>query len=202
MAPQNAQQLAVALFREHGSVLRTADAMRLGIHPRTIYAMRDAGVLHQLSRGLYRLADAPPLANPDLVTAALKIPRAVVCLVSALAFYDLTTQVPHVIDIALSRGAEQPRLDYPPIRVYRFSGAAWSEGVEIHLVDDVPVRVYGPEKSVADIFKYRRKIGLDVALEALRLYLQRRGFDVSALLYYARVCRVESVMKPYLEALL
>ena len=202
METRKSTQNAITIFRQHGGTLRTAEALRLGIHPRTLYAMRDSGVLEQLSRGLYRLAELPPLSNPDLVTVALKVPQAVICLISALAFHELTTQIPHAVDVALHNRAERPRLDYPPLRVFWFSGPAWSEGVETHQVDDIPVRIYGPEKSVADSFKYRRKIGLDVALEALKLYRQHRGFDVGKLLYYARICRVEKVMKPYLEALL
>ncbi len=202
MTTRETQQKAIALFRQHGGTLRTAEALRLGIHPRTLYAMRDTGVLERLSRGLYRLAEFPPLSNPDLVTVALNIPQAVICLVSALAFHELTTQVPHAVDLALPRGAERPRLDYPPLRIFWFSGPAWSEGVETHQVDDVPVRIYSLEKSVADAFKYRRKIGLDVALEALKQYRQHRDFDVSRLLHYARICRVENVIKPYMEALL
>ena len=202
MAMRKSVQNAITIFRRHGGILRTAEALRLGIHPRTLYAMRDSGVLEQLSRGLYRLAELPPLSNPDLVTVALKVPQAVICLISALAFHELTTQIPHVVDVALHNRAERPRLDYPPLRIFWFSGPAWSEGVETHQVDDIPVRIYGPEKSVADSFKYRRKIGLDVALEALKLYRQHPGFDVSKLLHYARICRVEKVMRPYLEALL
>lgn len=195
-------QNAIAIFRQHSGTLRTSEALRLDIHPRTLYAMRDSGVLEQLSRGLYRLAEFPPLSNPDLVTVALKVPQAVICLVSALAFHELTTQIPHAVDIALPNRAERPRLDYPPLRIFWFSGPAWSEGVETHQVDHIPVRIYGPEKSVADSFKYRRKIGLDVALEALKLYRQCPDFDVSKLLHYARICRTEKVMRSYLEALL
>ena len=195
-------QVALDLFRQHGGTLRTAEALRLGIHPRTLYALRDSGALQQLSRGLYRLADLPPLSNPDLVLVARKLPQAVICLVSALAFYELTTQVPHAVDVALRSGSARPTLDYPPLRTFWFSGPAWSEGVEIHQIDDTPVRIYGPEKSVADSFKYRRKIGPDVALEALKLYRQHREFDVGKLLHFARICRVEKVMRPYLEALL
>lgn len=193
---------AITLFRQQGGILRTGEALRLGIHPRTLYAMRDSGLLEQLSRGLYRLAELPPLSNPDLVTVALKVPQAVICLVSALAFHELTTQIPHFVDIALPNRAERPRLDYPPLRIFRFSGLAWSEGVETHRLDDVPVRIYGPEKSIADSFKYRRKLGLDIALEALSLYRQGDNVDVGKLLHYARICRVERVMSPYLEALL
>jgi predicted transcriptional regulator of viral defense system len=202
METRKSIQNAIAIFRQHGGILRTSEALRLGIHSRTLYAMRDSGVLERLSRGLYRLAEFPPLSDPELVTVALKVPQAVICLVSALAFHELTTQIPHAVDIALPNRAERPRLDYPPLRIFWFSGPAWSEGIETHQVDDIPVRIYGPEKSVADSFKYRRKIGLDVALEALKLYRQRSGFDVSKLLHYARICRVEKVMKPYLEALL
>jgi predicted transcriptional regulator of viral defense system len=193
---------AVALFQSHGGILRTAEALNLGIHPRTLYAMRDSGVLERLSRGLYRLADLPPLSNPDLVIVALRVPQAVICLASALAFHELTTQIPHAVDIALHGRASRPRLDYPPLRVFRFSGPAWTEGVETHQIDDVSVRIYGPEKSVADRFKYRRKIGLDIALEALKFYRQHPGFDVSRLMHYARICRVENLITPYLEALL
>jgi len=195
-------QKAITLFRQHGGILRTSEALRLGIHPRILYAMRDSGLLEQLSRGLFRLAELPPLSNPDLTTVALKVPQAVICLVSALAFHELTTQIPHAVDIALPSGAERPRLDYPPLRIFWFSGPAWSEGVETHLIDDISVRIYNLEKSVADSFKFRRKIGLDVALEALKLYRQHHGFDVSKLLHYACMCRVEKVMRPYLEALL
>lgn len=202
MVRDQSVQKAIAQFRRHGGSLRTAEALRLGIHPRTLYTMRDSGILERLGRGLYRLADLPPFSNPDLVTVALRIPQAVICLVSALAFHELTTQVPHVVDIALHNRAGRPQLDYPPLRVFWFSGPAWSEGIETYSIDGVLVRIYGPEKSVADVFKYRHKIGLDVALEALKLYRQRRDFDIGKLLHYARICRVERVIRPYLEALL
>jgi len=202
METRKSIQDAITLFREQGGILRTSEALRLGIHPRTLYTMRDSGVLERLSRGLYRLADLPPLSQPDLVIVALKVPQAVICLVSALAFHELTTQIPHAVDVAVQNQARRPRLDHPPLRVFWFSGAAWSEGVETHHVDDTPVRICSPEKSIADIFKYRRQIGLDAAIETLKLYRQRPAVDVSKLLHYARICRVERVMKPYLEALL
>ncbi len=164
--------------------------------------MRDAGIVERLSRGLYRLAELPRLGDPDLVTVSLKVPRGVICLISALAHHEITTQIPHQIHVALARGAEPPRLDYPPLRVFWFSGGAFTEGVETHKLDGVPVRVYSPEKTLADCFKYRNKIGLDTAVEALKLYRERRRPNVDALVRHARVCRVEKVMRPYLEALL
>jgi predicted transcriptional regulator of viral defense system len=193
---------AVAVFRQHGGMLRMAEALRSGIHRRTLYALRDAGLTEQLSRGLYRLADTAPLGNPDLVTVTLKVPKGVICLVSALAFHDLTTQIPHEVYVAIPRNAEATRLDHPPVRSFRFSGLAFSEGIETHRLDGVPIRIYSREKTLADCFKYRNKIGLDTVLEALRLYKQQGRTNVDVLMRYATVCRVTRVMRPYLEAVL
>jgi predicted transcriptional regulator of viral defense system len=189
-------------FSRSGGLLRTAAALRAGIHPRTLYDMRDAGVVEQLSRGLYRLADLPPLGSPDLVTVALKIPAGVVCLISALAYHEITTQIPHEVHLALPRGTEPPRLKHPPLRVFWFTGGSFTEGIETHKVDGIGLRVYSPEKTLADCFKYRNKLGLDMVLEALRLYISRKQPNANDLMKFARVCRVENVMRPYLEALL
>jgi predicted transcriptional regulator of viral defense system len=155
-----------------------------------------------MSRGTYRLAEQKPLTNVDLVTVATRIPRAVVCLISALAFHGITTQIPHAVSIALEKGAESPRMDYPPVSVHRFSGQSLTAGVEEHLIDGVAVRVYSKEKTLADCFKFRNKVGMDVVLEALKLYKGQGVFDVGKLLGCARICRVERTMKPYLEAML
>ncbi len=202
METPEAKEMALALFRDQGGILTTTESLELGIHPRTLYALRDRGALQRLSRGLYRLADLPPLSHPDLVIVACRIPRAIICLVSALAFHGLTTQVPHTVDIALPGQTWRPRLDHPPLRVFRFSGPAWSEGVEVHELEGTRVRIYSPEKSLADAFKYRRKLGLDIALEVLRAYVERGDLRAEALLHYARICRVDEVMRPYLESLL
>ena len=193
---------AVAVLREHGGVLRTTEVVRLGVHPRVLYAMRDSGVLEQLGRGLYRLADLPPLGNPDLVAVGLRVPEGVLCLLSALAVHDITTQIPHEVYVAIKRGAEPPRLEHPPVRVFWFTGKAFAEGIETRKLDGIDVRVYGAAKSVADSFKYRNKLGLEVAVEALRLYLQKKRGLPDELVHFARVCRVEKVMRPYVEVLL
>ena len=173
----------------------------MGINRYTLYSMRDKGVLEQVSRGVYRLAGLPPVSEPDLVTVALRAPKAVVCLVSALAFHEITTAVPHEVAIAIEKGVETPRIDYPPISVHRFSGAAFKAGIEKHEIDGVSLRVYSPEKSLADCFKFRNKLGMDVVLESLKLYKARKPFKADDLLKYARICRIEKVMKPYLEAI-
>lgn len=179
-----------------------ADAVRAGIHRRTLYAMRDAGQVEALARGLYRLAEAPPLGNPDLVTVAAKVPHGVVYLISALAFHEMTTQIPHEIWIAVLRNTEPPRLDYPPIHVVRLGQAPFEAGIEMHRLDNIPVKVYSREKTLADCFKHRNEIGLDTVLEAVRMYKAQGRVDGDALLRFAAVCRVARVARPYLEALL
>lgn len=181
--------------------MRMAEAIEAGISRKTLYAMLDKGVVERLSRGVYRLTSLPSLEAPDLVAVATRVPDGVICLISALAFHELTTQIPRAVDIAIVRGAEPPRIDYPPVHVYWFSGKAFTEGIETRTVDGVQLRVYSPEKTLADMFKYRSKLGLDVALEALRTWHQKRTSNIETILHYARICRVERVMRPYLEAM-
>lgn len=195
----NARQV----FKEHGGMLRTSNAIRLGVHPRTLYTLRDAGEIEQVGRGLYRLSSAPPLSSPDLVPIAIRVPRAVICLISALAHHGLTTQIPHVVDIALPSHAQIPKIDGVPFRVSWYPEASFRAGVDITTIDGVSVRVYSREKTIADCFKYRNKIGLDVAIEALRSY--REGTpkpNRAALMKFAQINRVQKVMRPYLEAIL
>ena len=196
----NAIRSPERIFRKRGGVLRMSEALAAGLNRRNLYALRDAGTITQLSRGVYRLASLPELEAPDLVTVAARVPAGVVCLISALAYHELTTQIPHAVDIALPRGAEKPRIDYPPVSVHWFSAPAFTSAIETPTVDGQKLRVYSAEKSVADAFKYRSKLGLDVALEALRTWRSRRGAAIGRLLTQARVCRVERVMRPYLEA--
>jgi len=208
MKPQNTKNRgsrfdrAVDIFKKHGGILRTAQALRAGIHPGTLYAMRDSGTLEAISRGVYRLANSLPLGNPDLVTVTTRVPGGVICLISALAFYELTTQIPHEVHVALLRGAEEPRLDHPPIKTYRFTGEAFTEGVEAHELDGVSVRIYSPEKTLADCFKFRNQVGLDTVMEAVRFYRERRSIKVDDLMRYAGICRVKKIIRPYLEAIL
>ena len=201
-APDSRFARAANIFKKHGGILRTSQALKAGIHPATLYAMRDSGEIEVISRGVFRLSDIPPLGNPDLVTVATRVPHGVICLISALSFYELTTQIPHEVHVALQRGAEEPRLDYPPIRTYRFTGEAFTAGVDIHDLDGVSVRIYSLEKTLADCFKFRNKVGLDTVIEAIRFYRERRKIKVDDLMRYATICRVNKIMRPYLEAIL
>ena len=189
------------IFRRCGGQLRMSEAIAHGITRYMLYALKDRGVIEPVSRGIYRLRELPPLGNPDLVTVSLRFPNAVVCLVSALAYHGITTQIPHEISVAVPRNSRVPSLDYPPIQAHRFSQEVYKRGIETHLLDGVPVKIYSREKTLADCFKFRNKIGMDVVLEAVKLHKTRNEFNLGKLLEYARLCRVEKVMRPYLEAL-
>ena len=199
---QSSTQHAHRIFNERNGTLRTCEALRAGIHPRSLYGMRDRGEVEQIARGLFRLAELPPPGEPDLLTIAKKVPQAVFCLLTALAFHRLTTQIPHAVEVALPRTARIPRLDHPPIKVFRFSPESLNAGIETHSLDGISIRIYCREKSLADVFKYRNKVGLDIALEALRAYRSQPKQDYQAVMRFARVCRVENVIRPYLEAIL
>jgi predicted transcriptional regulator of viral defense system len=190
-----------AAFHRAGGVLRTTQALRADVHPRDLYALRDAGVLEQVSRGVYRLSDLPPFAEPDLVTVALRVPKAVIALVSALHFHGLTTEIPHEVSIALPQGTSRPKLDWPPLRVYRFSGVMFTSGIETHERDGIRLRVYGAAKTVADCFKFRNRLGIEVAVAALRAGIEERKITPAEMLRAARTCRVGRIVRPYLEAL-
>lgn len=179
-----------------------SEAIRAGIHRDTLRVMVEEGALEKISRGLYQLVDAPTASHPDLAAVAAKVPDGVICLISALAFHELTTQIPHEVYLAIDRNSEPPRIDYPPVRTFRFSGPAFTAGIETHDIGPVIVRVYSREKTLADCFKFRNKIGLETCLEALRTYRQQRRFDSDAILRYAAVCHVSKVVRPYVEGVL
>lgn len=191
---------AEEIFRKHGGQLRMSEAIAHGITRYMLYSLRDKGVIEQISRGVYRLAELPTISNPDLVTVSLRFPRAVVCLISALDYHDITTQIPHAVSVAAPRNTRTPSIDFPPIQVHRFSDETYKAGIEKIKIDETPVKIYNPEKTLADCFKFRNKIGMDVVLEALKLYKERLKFNIPKLLKYASICRVEKVMRPYLEA--
>jgi predicted transcriptional regulator of viral defense system len=189
-------------FEKHGGQLRMQEAMAEGISRTQLYALRDRGEIEPLSRGIYRLSDLPGLGNPDLVTVSLRYPKAVVCLISALSFHEMTTQIPYEVAVAVPRNTTLPKLDYPPLDAHWFSGVAYESGIEEHQLDGVSVKVYSPEKTLADCFKFQGKLGTEVTVEALRLYKERKQVNVQELLKQARQRRMMKVMMPYLEAVL
>ncbi|MRS12347.1 MAG: transcriptional regulator [Actinobacteria bacterium] len=193
---------AVATFESHDGVLRTSEALAAGVEPRTLYWMRDHGVLEPLTRGVYHLASHPLPPRPDVAAVMRRTPRAVLCLLSALDLHEIGTQIPSEVQIALPRDVKPPRIDYPRIRVFHMSPASMDAGLEEHVQAGVAFRAFGIAKTVADCFKYRNSIGLDVAVEALREVVRDHRASPGEIMRYARIDRVENVVRPYLEALL
>ena len=191
-------QHVLSLARRSG-VIRPGDLRAKGIAPVYLTRLVRSGALVRVGRGLYSLADGAPTADRTVVEVARHVPAGVVCLLSALRLHGLTTQMPPAVWVAIGAKARRPGAAGPPLEIVRMSGAALTEGIEERVLEGVRVRVYGPAKTVADCFKFRNKIGSDVAIEALRDYRRRRG-SVDALLRYAEICRVARVMRPYLEA--
>jgi predicted transcriptional regulator of viral defense system len=194
-------QSALETFRVHGGVMRTSQALMQGIHPAALYKLIEDGQLTRLARGLYKLSSAQEFSNPDLAVVAAKAPDAVVCLISAVAFHGITTQVPRAVYLAVPRGRYAGlRLRTPPVKIYRFDVATFDQGIEIHRIDAVPVRIYGVARTLVDCFKYRNKLGLDVAVEALHFARVRKRISNREILHFARLLRQDRVMAPYLES--
>jgi predicted transcriptional regulator of viral defense system len=190
------------IFKQHNGILRVSKAIELGVPKHVLYDMVKTGELVREAPGIYRLSETDLLGNPDLVNLSLRVPRAVFCLISALYFHELTTQIPHQVYFALPRDVKTPKIQTPPIRVFHFSPESYQAGIMEHELDGVKVKIYDREKTIADCFKFREKIGMDVALEAVKDYLRQPKVNVSLLMKYARINRAEKVMRPYLEALL
>ncbi|MEX0880634.1 MAG: type IV toxin-antitoxin system AbiEi family antitoxin domain-containing protein [Thermoanaerobaculia bacterium] len=200
MTERSAKALVLKELKRSG-IARTRDFESLGVSRKQIRRLADKGIVERVSWGLYRRPNATLDQWHSFAEAARRVPGGVICLLSALRFHDLTTQNPWEIWMAIEGKAWRPPRGNPPIRIVQASGAAFREGTEKHRVGGVPVRVYGVAKTVTDCFKYRNKVGLDVALEALREAWRARRFTMEEIGRFARICRVEKVMRPYLEAL-
>ena len=188
------------LIRQMGLV-RPGELEARGVPRAQLYRLVRKGLVERQSRGLYAAIQHPYTAEHTLAQVAKRIPSGVFCLLTALRFHELTTQSPAEVWIALPEKARKPRLDYPRLRVARFSGAALTEGVEQHRREGVEIRVYSAAKTVADCFKYRNKVGIDVAVEALRDFSRRHRGGTTELARFARICRVTRIMQPYLDAI-
>jgi predicted transcriptional regulator of viral defense system len=185
---------------KHGMV-RPRDIEAIGLPREYLIRLHRQGKLNRSGRGIYTVPDANVTERHSYAEVAKRVPEAVICLLSALAFHEITTQSPPSVWIALRKGARKPVLPSPSLRIVRLSGPSLTEGIENHQVEGVPVRVYSAAKTVADCFKFRSKIGLDVAIEALKDCLRQKKASINEVYRYARICRVSNVIRPYMEAL-
>jgi len=198
----SAVSTAESIFMTHDGVMRTREALEAGIHRRTLYWMRDHEKIETLSRGVFVLASAPLPENPDVAAVMRRIPKAVLCLVSALDYHGIGTQIPHSVQVALPRNVRPPRIGRPRVEVFNMADAAFGSGVETHTMAGAEIRVFSVAKTVADCFRYRNRIGLDVAIEALQEVVRARSASPAQIMEFARIDRVASVMEPYMRALL
>jgi len=199
MASPPADRLRSLLKRK--GIVRPRDLAARGIERRTLAELTASGIVEQRARGLYALADAEVSEHHSLALAAKRVPAGVICLLSALGYHDLTTQAPHQVWLAIEPHARSPTGDYPALRIIRMRQDILRRGVTEKTIDGVPVKITVVAKTLADCFKFRNKIGLDVALEALREYRHSRHWNPEELWKYARLCRVTNVLRPYLEAI-
>ena len=199
--PPAATKTATLLGLARKGPVRARDLDEAGI-PRTyLKRLCDGGVLEQVDRGLYRLADAPVTELSSLAEVTKRVPHAIVCLLSALQVHGLTTEAPHAVWVLIDRHARMPKLAYPKLEVVRASGAARTHGIASRVIDGVKVHLTTPAKTVADCFRFRRHVGMEVALAALKDYLRKRKGSIDALVEAARADRIYAFMRPYLEAL-
>jgi predicted transcriptional regulator of viral defense system len=193
-------QKTMQYVRRHG-IVRPRDLEAIGIPREYLLRLHRQGKLLRAVRGIYTLPDAAITERHSYAEVAKRVPEAVLCLLSALVFHEITTQNPAFVWLALRQGARTPAFSSPALRVVRLSGLSLTEGVEDHRIEGVSVRVYSVAKTVADCFKFRNKVGLDVAIEALKDSLRQKKTNVSEIYRYAKICRVSKVIRPYLEAL-
>ncbi|MEE4218459.1 MAG: type IV toxin-antitoxin system AbiEi family antitoxin domain-containing protein [Xanthomonadales bacterium] len=201
MASQITQAERILELAEELGVLRPRDLDPYGISRTYLSRLCAAGKLQRIARGLYVLPDSEITEHHSLAEACKRVPKGVVCLLSALQYHDITTQAPFEVWLAIGEKAWRPRVEYPPLRIVHFSQPTLRAGIEEHRIEGVPVRVFTPEKTVADCFKYRNKIGLDVAIESLRECIRSQRCTMDDLWHYAKICRVQNIMRPYLESL-
>ncbi len=193
-------QKAMQYMRQHG-IVRSRDIEAIGVPREYLARLHRQGKLNRLGRGIYILPDTPITEHHSYAEVVKRVPEAVLCLLSALAFHEITTQNPSSVWIALRKGARKPAVTSPSLRIVRLTGSSLTEGIETHPVEGVPVRVFSAAKTVADCFKFRNKIGLDVAIEALKDCVRQKKANINEIYRYAKICRVSNVIRPYMEAL-
>lgn len=199
-ASNKPENIIIKMAHETG-VVRAREIRKAGLHPEYLRKLCKSGLLIRTGRGLYVLADGDFTEHHSLAEACKRVPNGIICLLSALSYHEIGTQNPHQIWMAIDRSMRKPKVDYPPIRIFRFSGPSLKEGIEEKKVEGVSVRVYNPAKTVADCFKYRNKVGIDVAIEALKECWRSRRSTIDELVHYAKICRVRNIMQPYIEAI-
>jgi len=192
----------IVFLKKNNGIATFADIINAGFHKDTLSLLLKSDQIEKISRGLYRLKEGINLSNPDLITASIKIPKGVVCLISALSFHNITNEIPRYIELAIPRGTHPNKIDYPPIKLYSISEKMWKSGIEEHNIEGYKIRVYSLAKTIVDCFKFRNKIGIDVARNALKEAILKRNISSNEIIYFAKICRVKNIIFPYLESMI
>ncbi len=191
----------IKFLKKNNGIATFSEVIDAGFHKDTLSSLLKSGHIEKLSRGLYKLKEGIELTNPDLITASIKVPKGIVCLISALAFHDVTNEIPRYVELAIPKGTHPNKVDYPPVKLYYISEKMWRPGIEEHDIEGHKVRVYNLPKTIADCFKFRNKIGLDVARIALKEAIREKKMSPRELINYAKICRVKNIILPYLESM-
>jgi len=192
----------IEFLKKRGGMVSYKEIINAGFNKAFLRNNLDSGQIQKVDRALYRLSDDFTLSTPDLVAVSIKVSKGVVCLLSALAFYEVTSEIPHHINIAIPRGAWANKINYPPVKFYHFASKAWKAGIEKFEIEGYQIKVYSLAKTIADCFKFRNKIGMNVAREALKIAITEKGVQPKEIMQYAEICRVGNIIKPILEAML
>lgn len=192
----------IEYLRQHGGIARFSSIRRAGFHPDTLKNLEKENRVEKIGRGLYKLTGDTLGSHPDYVSASLQTSKGVICLVSALYFYKATTEIPQFVDIAIPSGARANKIEYPPVKFYRFSPKAWQSGIQEYETAGHKIKIYSLAKTVADCFKFRNKIGPDVARDAIKVAVIEKRIKPKEIMHFAKICRVDRIIKPILETLM
>jgi len=192
----------IEFLKKRGGMVSYKVIIKAGFSKAFLKDNLDSGRIQKVDRALYRLSDGFTLSYPDLMAVSIKVSKGVVCLLSALAFHEATSEIPRYVNIAIPRGAYANKINYPPVKFYHFASKAWEAGIEKQKIEGYQIKVYSIAKTVADCFKFRNKIGMDVAREALKIAITEKGVQPKEIMQYAEICRVDNIIKPILEAML
>ena len=192
----------ISFLQNHGGIIRFSTIIKAGFHPDSLTTLKKEKRIEKIATGLYKLTNYTFGSHSDFVTAYLQAPRGVICLLSALAFHEATNEVPHYVDIAIPQGTHANKIKYPPVRFYHFSPKSWKDGIEEHETGGHKLKIYGLAKTIADCFKFRNKIGINIARDALKVAITEKGVKPGYIMQHAKICRVDNIVKPILEAML
>lgn len=192
----------INFLKKNGGLATYAEILKAGFSKILLKSAQDSNRIQKIDRGLYRLSEGDSFSNSDLVATSIRIPHGVVCLVSALSFHEATKEIPQHIDIAIPRGSHTIKIKYPPVKFYRFNHKTWKAGIEEHRIKGRSIRVYSLARTIVDCFKFRNKIGMDVARDALKVSISEKKVKQKEIMQFAKACRVDRIIKPILEAML